>query len=160
MNRYVAPALVLLAIVISLVAPWSVVEMQQGTQEFTLNEMMDRDAVDMFWVWISGIGALLVIASAFLRGTMRTRLAQIGSILAVILPIKVLWDGFTREDTPGVTISPGWGLWLALILTVLAIIAAFMMSDDDDVDSNVVRTPQTVEDTDTVIRTERDTNQV
>ena len=110
MNRYVAPVLVLLAIVISLVAAWTVVKMEAGTQTYTLKEMMDGDMVDMIWVWISGIGALLVIASAFMNASMRSKLAQAGGLLAVILPIKVLWDGFTREDVPGVTISAGWGL--------------------------------------------------
>ena len=151
MNRYVAPALVLLAIVISFVAAWTVVKMEAGTQTFTLKEMMDGDMVDMIWVWISGMGAFLVIASAFLGYSLRSKLAQAGSVLAVILPIKVLWDGFTREDVPGVTISAGWALWAALILTVLTILAAFMLKDGVD----VVRTTRTAGETDTVVRTTR-----
>ncbi len=151
-NRYIAPALVLLATLISWIAAWSVIEVEAGTQTFTLKEMMDGDMVDMIWVWISGIGVLMVVVSAFIGDSLRQRLAQVGSVLAVILPVKVLWDGFTREATPGMTISPGWGLWVALILTVLAILAASLVNDDTE---TVVHPTHTSDDPNTVVGTSR-----
>lgn len=151
-SRFIAPVLVVLAIVISMVAAWTVLKVESVTQEFTLRQLLEEDMLNMLWVWISGAGALLVIISAFLANPSRTKLAQAGGYLAVILPIKVLWDGFTREDVPGLSITAGWGLWAALVLTVLAIVAAHLFKDDA---ATVVRTPRAVDETHTVARTPR-----
>lgn len=139
-NRYIAPAMALLAVIIAWVSPVLNISMQGVSQSFNLQELLDADALHMRWVIISGIGVLVLLASAFLGDTMRKKVAQIGAYLAVVLPVRVLFDIFFDEDLDGV--SAGWGLWAGLVLTVLAIVVTHMMPDDAD---PVVRTPRTQE---------------
>lgn len=128
-SRLLAPALVLIGIIAAVAAPWLSIVSELSTVEFSLSELYEDD-VFVRWVWISGIGAILVLASAFVADTMRKKLAQAGSFLAVILPVRSVFEVFTEDAPRGASFEIGLGLWVTLVAMVLAVGATYLMPDD------------------------------
>lgn len=130
-SRFVAPALIVIAVLAAITASWINVVSEFSTVQLSLKEFYEED-VFVRWVWISGIGAILVLASAFVGDTMRKRLAQAGAFLAVVLPVRSLIEVFTEDAPRGASFEAGLGLWVTLAATILAVGATYLMPDDKD----------------------------
>ncbi len=130
-NRFLAPALAVVAVIAAIAAPWINVVSEFSTVQFSLKEFY-VEGVFVRWIWISGIGAALLLASAFVGDTMRKRLAQAGAFLAVVLPVRSLIQALTEDAPRNADYEVGVGLWVALAATVLAVVATYLMPDDTE----------------------------
>lgn len=128
-SRFVAPALMVVAMIAAIAASWINVVSDLSTVQFSLKEFYE-EGVFVRWTWISGIGAILALASAFVADTMRKRLAQAGAFLAVILPVRSFIQVFTEDAPRGANYEVGLGLWVALAATLLAVVVTYLMPDD------------------------------
>lgn len=128
MMRFLPAGLGIIAVVVALVAPWLAIDLSFGgetqSQSFTLRELIDEDVLVMRWFWISLVGVVLLIASAALAGETGKNLAQAGAVLALVLPVRTLFDVFTEEEIAGASLGAGWGVWAFTVLAALALIAS------------------------------------
>lgn len=131
MMRFLPAGLGIIAVVVAFVAPWLAVEASFGgesqSQSFTLRELIEEDVLVMRWFWISLVGVVLLIASAAVAGDTGKNLAQAGAVLALVLPVRSLFDVFTEEEVAGASLASGWGLWACAVLGALALIASRFM---------------------------------
>lgn len=130
-SRFLAPALIIIAVIAALAASWINMVSELSTIQFSLKEFYEEGVFER-WIWISGIGSILVLASVFVPDTMRKKLAQAGAFLAVILPVRSLIQVFTEDAPRGASYEVGPALWVALVATVLAVGASYLMPDDKD----------------------------
>lgn len=125
-RRFLVPALAIIATLVALFGPWftRTTQVTQRTLDATLLEIIQGNAfveyTSMRWLWISGVGVLLVIASAVVGDSARKRLAEGGSWLMIILPGWSLFHVFAGDED----IDAGWGLWVTAVLVVAAIVLA------------------------------------
>lgn len=130
-GRFLAPALMVVAIIAAVAASWINVVSELSTVQFSLKEFYE-EGVFVRWIWISGMGAILVLASAFVADTMRKKLAQAGAFLSVVLPVRSFIQVFVEDAPRGATYEVAPGLWVALAATILAVVATYLMPDDRD----------------------------
>lgn len=131
-NRFVCPMLAVLATVVALFGTWFTRTMRTTgtTSTASLLEVIRGEAFIEYttarWLWISGIGVLLVIASAVVGLQLRGRLAQAGSILMLMLPGWSLLYVYTGDDR----VSAGSALWASAAISVLVVILARMIPQE------------------------------
>lgn len=129
--KFICPLLALLAILVAAVAPWFTMTSATGRNlQSTLLEVVQGDSfveyTSMRWFWISGIGILLVLASAVVNDQIRKKLAESGSYLMVILPAWSLFNVYTGDEG----FDAGWGMWVIAVIAVAVIILARMIPEE------------------------------
>ena len=131
--KFICPLLAALAAVVALFGPWftRTTQITGRTLDATLLEVIQGTSFVEYtssrWIWISGVGLLLVVASALVNDLMRKKFAQTGSYLMIILPGWSLFQVFVGEEEFGA----GWGMWVAAALSVAVLILARFIPEDD-----------------------------
>lgn len=132
--NFICPALAVVAAIIAAVGPWftRTTQVTERTISNTLLEILRGDSSfveysSQRWLWISGIGMLLVIASAVVNHQMRKKLAQTGSYLMVILPAFSLFQVYVGDEEFGA----GWGIWAVTIISVAILILARFIPEEE-----------------------------
>src|SRR5699024_10880348 len=119
----IAPALIIVGVIVALATPWWIIEARGTSFEFTLWELIQEDDVlNMRTVVISAIGALMVIASPFVPAERRKSIGQSGAFLFLLLPGWSLYDAFTEEDVMGASLGAGWGLWVTAVIAIAVVV--------------------------------------
>lgn len=131
--KFICPLLAALAAVVALFGPWFTrTQFVSGnTQSATLLDVLQGNSFVVYnsttFIWISGIGLLLVLASAVVNDQLRKKLAQTGSYLMVILPGWSLFQVYVGDEDFGA----GWGMWVVAVLSVAVIILARMIPEEE-----------------------------
>lgn len=136
LKKYICPLLAALATIIALFGSWFTHTTSTGRElEATLLEVIQGTAFVEYtrqhWLWISGIGVLLVLASAFVGDGVRKRMAESGSVLMLFLPGWSLFSIYFGDED----FEAGWAMWVAAGMTVAIIILARMIPEEKAVDS-------------------------
>lgn len=131
--KFICPALAVIAAIVAAVAPWFTrTSFTDRTVSTTLLEVLRGDSFVEYtssrWLWISGIGLLLVIASAVVNDQTRKKLAQSGSYLMVILPAFSLLQIFTGDENFGA----GWGMWVVTAISIAVLILARLIPEEEE----------------------------
>lgn len=132
--RFICPALAVLTSVVALYAPWftRTTMVTQRTREATLLEAIRGEAFVEFTstrnIWLSAIGLLLIIVSAFVANGQRKKTASVGAGLMLILPVFSMLSAQFGD----VNVDAGWGMWAALVLAIVIIALARVLPLDQD----------------------------
>lgn len=127
--RFLTPALAALATIIALFGQWftKTTSITNKTIDSTLLEVLQGQSFVEYtssrWVWISGVGVLLVIGAAFLGLEHRRDVAVAGSYLLMILPVWSLFQVYVGEENLGA----GWGMWIAVVLSIAVLVLVRMI---------------------------------
>lgn len=130
--KFICPLLAALAAVVALFGPWftRTQYVSGNTVEATLLDVLQGNSFVEYtssrWIWISGIGLLLVLASAVVNDQVRKKLAEAGSYLLVILPAWSLFQVYVGDEDFGA----GWGMWVVAVLAVAVILLARMIPEE------------------------------
>lgn len=130
--KFICPLLAALAVVVALFGPWFTMTSATGRNlEATLLDVLQGNAFveysSMRWLWISGAGVLLVLASAVVGDQVRKRLAEAGSFLMIILPGWSLFNVYTGDEE----FTAGWGMWAVAVIAVAIVILARMIPQEE-----------------------------
>lgn len=124
--KYICPLLAALAAIIALFGPWftRTTQITERTHSASLLEVIQGTAFVEYtsarWLIISGIGVLLVLASAFVGDHLRKRLARAGAILMLFLPGWSLVGAYVGDEG----FDAGWAMWVTAVLTIAIVVLA------------------------------------
>lgn len=130
--KFICPLLAALTAVIALFGPWftRTTQITGNTIEDTLLDVLQGNSFVEYtssrWIWISGVGLLLVLASAVVNDQLRKKLAEAGSYLMVILPGWSLFQVYVGDED----FSAGWGMWAVAAISVAVIVLARMIPEE------------------------------
>lgn len=130
--KFICPLLAALAAVVALFGPWftRTTQVTGNTIEDTLLEVVQGNSFveyeSMVQIWISGLGLVLVLASAVVNNELHRKFAQAGSVLMVILPGWSLFQVYTGDED----FSAGWGMWVVAVISVVVIVLARMIPEE------------------------------
>lgn len=123
-GRFICPALAIIIVIVAAVGPWFIIEHTRTTSDSTLLEILRGRGIVEYtsqrWLWISGIGLLLVIASALFGQESRKKITQAGAYLMVVLPGWSLANIYIDDQG----YQAGWALWAVVVLSVVIIVLA------------------------------------
>lgn len=127
--KFICPLLAALATIVALFGPWftRTTQITERTLDATLMEVIQGTSFVEYTsqqgLWISGLGVLLVLASAVVGDHLRKRLAQAGSVMMLVLPGWSLINVYVGDED----LNAGWAMWVTVAITVAIIILARMM---------------------------------
>lgn len=129
--KFICPILAAFAILVAAVAPWFTMTSATGRNlEATLLEILQGNAFVEYtsqrWLWISGLGVILVLASAVVNDQLRKKLAETGSFLMLILPGWSLFNVYLGDEG----FDAGWGIWVVTVIAVAVVILARMIPEE------------------------------
>ncbi|MCA9833987.1 MAG: hypothetical protein KC435_08585 [Thermomicrobiales bacterium] len=131
-GRFICPALAVVIAIVAAIGPWFVIEHTRTTSDSTLLEIMRGEGIVEYtsqrWLWISGVGLLLVIASALVGADSRKKLAQAGAYLMVVLPGWSLANIYIEDQG----YQAGWALWVVVVLAVAIILLASRIPEPEE----------------------------
>lgn len=127
--KLIVPALGAIAAIVALFGPWFTrTTVTDRTVSSTLLDVIRGESFVEYtsqrWLWISGIGLLLVLASV-VGGK---KIAQAGTLLMLVLPGWSLFNVYTNDESFGA----GWGMWVAVVLSVAAAVVSRFLPDDEE----------------------------
>lgn len=127
--KLICPALAVLATLVALFGPWFTRTTVTGrTVSSTLLEVIRGESFVEYtsqqWLWISGAGVLLVIASVVAG----KKIAQAGAVLMLMLPGWSLFNVYVNNEG----FDAGWAMWVAAVLVVAAIVVSRMLPEDEE----------------------------
>ena len=131
--KFICPLLAALATVIALFGPWftRTTQITGRTLDATLLEVIRGTSFVEYtsqqWLWISGAGVLIVLASAVVGDQLRKRLAGAGSVLMLFLPGFSLLNVYAGDEG----FDAGWAMWVAAAITVAIVILARRIPEAD-----------------------------
>lgn len=133
--KFICPLLAVLASVVALFGPWftRTTQITERTLDATLLEVIQGTSFVEYtstrWLWISGAGVLIVLASAVVGDHLRKRLASAGSVLMLMLPAWSLLSVYSGNQD----FDAGWAMWVTAAMTVAIVILARKIPQDEPV---------------------------
>lgn len=110
-----------LLVILGAFGPWAVVDTPVGDAS---SSGFDENGFLTFILALIGLGAIAVYAFTDVR--IESQMLHWGLIaIAVLIFILVLVDFLdimTEDAPPGIDFGPGWGLWLSLLGSILALV--------------------------------------